>query len=125
MHITIGAVDQDIQVEDEEDDDDNSDDDDDDNDNDNDDEDVEELYTIESCSEVSSVSHDSIPDLDDLNVALQEFFDSNGTRGMFAIRCVIVSFYIILFDSMGLKILNKLIIVIIYYVLLKFIVLLF
>jgi hypothetical protein len=79
VQITIGTPEQEPEVDDDEDDDD-------DDDDDEDDDGVDDLYTIDSYSDNSSSSDVSMIGLEDMQIALQEYVNSDGTRGRFAIR---------------------------------------
>ncbi|XP_060850269.1 uncharacterized protein LOC132929154 [Rhopalosiphum padi] len=76
VQITIGTPEQEPEVDDDEDDD----------EDDEDDDGVDDLYTIDSYSDNSSSSDVSMIGLEDMHIALQEYVNSDGTRGRFAIR---------------------------------------
>jgi len=75
VQITIGTPEQEFDMDDDEDDDDNRDDD-----------GVDDLFTIDSYSDISSSSDVSMIGLEDMHTALQEYVNNDGTHERFAIR---------------------------------------
>jgi len=77
VQITIGTAEEDPEVDV---------DDDEEEEDDNDDDADDDLYTIDSYSDISSTSDVSMLELEDVHIALQEFINSDGAGRRFSVR---------------------------------------